>query len=364
MTLGERISTLRQAKNLTQKELAQRLNVSTGTVATWESNEELPTITEIADLSKSLNVTTDFLICGVSMSKPESITQNNQPHSKRNKTVILLTIILFLVLSVGVFSFIYLYNTVKSVVAEQNTSNDIPPETQISLSPSEIFDIISPSTVEISGDAFYFTSTGTGFFIDDQGTVITNFHVIEDCFEAQIILYDGTEYPVLSVLGHNKDLDIAILSTSCANSIPLDFREEAVITGEKAYTLGSSLGLTGTFAEGIISSASRKIGGANFIQTTAPISNGNSGGPLVDENGKVIGITTAAFEEGQNLNLAVPIILALNIDRDDDYSMHQSFLDKYDLGYWERRLCELYLYDMDEDTREELKDILDNAPLK
>ena len=98
-----------------------------------------------------------------------------------------------------------------------------------------------------------------------------------------------------SVATVSEEKDIAILETSCTISTPLEFRESAVKTGETVYAIGSSLGLTGSLSNGIISSAEREVDGNTYIQTTAPISSGNSGGPLIDEYGKVVGITTASF---------------------------------------------------------------------
>ena len=177
---------------------------------------------------------------------------------------------------------------------------------QKALSGADVYNLIAPSTVEITAKGRNFESTGTGFFIDTSGTVVTNYHVIEGCNEAKITISDGGEYDVLTVVGYNAELDLALLSTSHQNSKAVSFRDTAIHTGETVYALGSSLGLTGTFSEGVISTAERELDGIKYIQTTAPISSGNSGGPLVDETGKVIGITSAGFTDGQNLNLAIP----------------------------------------------------------
>ena len=175
------------------------------------------------------------------------------------------------------------------------------------LTGEDVYNLIAPSTVEITAMGRGFESTGTGFFIDGSGTLVTNYHVIEDCTEAKITIFDGGTYDVLSVVGYSVELDIAILSTSHKNSKTVSFRSSEVHTGETVYALGSSLGLTGTFSEGVISTAERELDGNKYIQTTAPISSGNSGGPLVDSEGNVIGITSAGFTDGQNLNLAIPI---------------------------------------------------------
>ena len=95
------------------------------------------------------------------------------------------------------------------------------------------------------------------------------------------------------------------------NKVPyLEIAPELPAVGDFVYALGSSLGLTGTFSSGIVSYVNRTVKGipnVNFIQTTTPISSGNSGGPLVNDKGYVIGINSASYTEGQNLNLAIEI---------------------------------------------------------
>lgn len=194
------------------------------------------------------------------------------------------------------------------------------------LTAEEIFEFASPSVVEIIGKTKTGTSTGTGFFYDNKGTVVTNYHVIEGCTEATITLSNGNSYNVDKVLGYSKDKDIAVLSTSCANSSPLKICDTEIKTGEKVYTIGSSLGLSGSLSDGIVSSAEREINNNTYIQTTAPISHGNSGGPLLDSKGKVIGITTAYLVEGQNLNLAIPIVEIKNISTSNPISLDELFL--------------------------------------
>lgn len=184
---------------------------------------------------------------------------------------------------------------------------DTPSNANETLTAEKIYEKVSPSVVEVTGTSASFTSTGTGFFYDDKGTVITNYHVIEKCTSAKITLSNGESYTVNNVLGYSESKDIAILSTSCTNSVPLKIRTTAVKTGETVYAIGSSLGLTGSLSNGIVSSAEREVEGQTFIQTTAPISSGNSGGPLLDSKGRVIGITTASLVDGQNLNLAIPV---------------------------------------------------------
>lgn len=185
--------------------------------------------------------------------------------------------------------------------------NFAQPVPSFKLTAEDIYQQASPSVVEIQGTTLTGTSTGTGFFYDDKGTLVTNYHVIAGCTDATISLNNGETYKVEHVLGYSAEKDIAILATSYNNSKALAFRSDNINTGETIYTIGSSLGLTGSLSNGIISSSERIINGNTYIQITAPISKGNSGGPLLDETGKVIGITSAFLINGQNLNLAIPI---------------------------------------------------------
>lgn len=211
---------------------------------------------------------------------------------------------------------------VEDVSSNENTVDKNPSP---KLSAEEIYELIAPSTVEINAIGDGFESTGTGSFIDSNGVIVTNYHVIESCHTINIKTQNGTTHKVESVLGFDKERDLAIIKADYINESFVEIRSEKVKTGEKVYTLGSSLGLTGTLSEGIISSDSREIEGFEFIQTTAPVSSGNSGGPLVDEYGKVIGIITGAFTEGQNINFAIPTSAINKINREKIYSINDFF---------------------------------------
>ena len=178
----------------------------------------------------------------------------------------------------------------------------------------EIFSLINPGTVEVKtyrGNHVMY-GLGSGFFIDEDGLLLTNYHVIENARAIEVTLSDDTVYTVKTVVAYDKEKDIAILRADTqGKKVPyLEIGTELPDVGDAVYAIGSSLGLTGTFSSGIVSYVNRTVKEApdvNFIQTTTPISSGNSGGPLVDEHGYVIGINSASYTEGQNLNLAVEI---------------------------------------------------------
>ena len=178
----------------------------------------------------------------------------------------------------------------------------------------EIFDLINPGTVEIKTYRLnhQYWGLGSGFFISEDGLLLTNYHVIEEARAYQVTTSDGTVYDVTRVVAYDIDKDIAILKVNTkGKKMPyLEIAPELPAVGDAVYAIGSSLGLTGTFSSGIVSYVNRTvkdIPNVNFIQTTTPISSGNSGGPLVNDKGYVIGINSASYTEGQNLNLAIEI---------------------------------------------------------
>lgn len=192
------------------------------------------------------------------------------------------------------------------------------------LTGEEVYLKISPSTVEIHAEGDFKSGTGSGFFVDDGGTVITNYHVIEDASAAYVTTSDGGAYEVTSVAGYSEEFDIAILTTTISDTMAVA-TSTSVTTGESVYVLGSSRGLTGTFSEGLVSTAERMMDDIPFIQISAPISPGNSGGPVVNAYGEVIGIATLTRTDGQNLNFALPISLVNQISLEHPVSMQEFY---------------------------------------
>jgi hypothetical protein len=152
-------------------------------------------------------------------------------------------------------------------------------------------------------------STGTGFIVMAEGVVITNYHVIEGAHNAQVKLKNGEVYDKVRVLDYDKRRDIAVLQVR-ATDLPMVMLGESTEAeiGDAVLTIGNPKGLEHTVSTGIISARRTDVKGLDgtmVFQMTAPISPGSSGGPLYNSRGEVIGITTAQFKEGQNLNFAV-----------------------------------------------------------
>ena len=168
------------------------------------------------------------------------------------------------------------------------------------------------------------TASGSGFFIDTDGTAVTNYHVINDAYSAKIVTVTGSVYDVKSVLGYDKKNDLAILKIdgSGFNALELADSDNAK-NGQHIFCIGSPLGLDNSITEGVISNTSRTIDGQEYIQISAPISSGSSGGAVLDTNSRVIGVSAAGIEKGQNINLAIPSNRINEVARDKNITLEE-----------------------------------------
>ena len=146
------------------------------------------------------------------------------------------------------------------------------------------------------------SSLGSGFIIDDAGIVVTNFHVIENAEEITVTLADETAFTA-EVLGQDQKTDIAVLKIDPGDTdltaVPFG-DSDSLRVGDWVLAIGNPFGLGGTVTAGIVSARGRDIGNGpydDFIQTDASINRGNSGGPLFNTDGEVIGINTAIFSQ-------------------------------------------------------------------
>ena len=140
---------------------------------------------------------------------------------------------------------------------------------------------------------------GSGFIIDPSGYIVTNNHVIEDADEITVILHDDTRYPA-KIIGRDDKTDIALLKVEPTTPLPSTSWGDSnrARIGDWVVAIGGPFGLGGTVTAGIISSLKRNINAGpydNFIQTDASINRGNSGGPMFNMAGEVIGVNTAIF---------------------------------------------------------------------
>ena len=164
------------------------------------------------------------------------------------------------------------------------------------------------------------TSVGSGFIIDGAGHVVTNNHVVEGGQDIKVTLHDGTELPA-TVVGRDAKTDLALLKVASDKDLPhLAFGDsDKARVGDWVVAIGNPFGLGGTVTTGVVSARGRNINAGpydDFIQTDAAINRGNSGGPMFNLNGEVIGINTAIFSPSGGsvgIGFAIPSNLAKHV---------------------------------------------------
>ena len=160
--------------------------------------------------------------------------------------------------------------------------------------------------------------TGSGFVWDQDGHIVTNFHVVQLGDRARVTLNDGSSYPA-KIVGTAPDKDIAVLriTAPAAKLLPLPLGKSAdLLVGQKVLAIGNPFGLDQTLTTGVISGLGREIKSVtqrsifDVIQTDASINPGNSGGPLLDSAGRLIGVNTAIYSPSgasSGIGFAVPV---------------------------------------------------------
>ena len=206
-------------------------------------------------------------------------------------------------------------------------------------SASSIYDLACKQVVAITTEVTYTNyfgqtssqaSCGSGFFITDDGYVLTNYHVISTAhqygYSVSVLTYDGTTYQA-TIVGVDEDNDIALLKIDASGVTPVTFGDsDSMAVGDTVYAVGNPLGeLEFTMTSGMISALDRTIttsdgtdSGINMFQIDAAVNAGNSGGPVYNTSGQVIGIVTAKYSSSgvEGLGFAIPVNDAVAIAND------------------------------------------------
>lgn len=222
---------------------------------------------------------------------------------------------------------------------------------------ADLVEKVMPAVVNIStaqrlrqGGSPQGSSLGSGFIIDASGLVVTNNHVIDRADEITVVLADGTEYPA-RLRAVDPETDLAVLEIEADRRFPsVDWGEtrEARV-GDWVVAIGNPFGLGGSVSAGIISADNRAITGQydDYIQTDAAINKGNSGGPLFDMAGDVIGVNTVIFSEtGQSMGVG------FSIDADLARGVVRQLIE---FGSTQRGFLGVTLDDISDETRARLK---------
>ena len=173
---------------------------------------------------------------------------------------------------------------------------------------------------------------GSGFFINPDGFLITNFHVIQGETEISVEVYhqhdgqlDRDTYKKVRIIAINKFHDLALLKIEAKDAPKFKFvtlgSSDALSVGDPVFAIGSPLGLDRTVTQGILSTKTREIEGNLYLQTSAQINPGNSGGPLFNLAGEVVGVTNMKITFGEGLGFAIPVELVKNfLDHRDAFA--------------------------------------------
>jgi serine protease Do len=159
---------------------------------------------------------------------------------------------------------------------------------------------------------------GSGFFLNEEGYLITNFHVIEGETQISIDVYhqrngqlDRKTYKQVRIVAMNKFQDLALLKIDEKDMPKFVYvtlgAADGLSVGERVFAIGSPLGLERTVTEGIVSTKTRQMQGDLYLQTTAQINPGNSGGPLFNQRGEAVGVTNMKLAFGEGIGFAIPV---------------------------------------------------------
>ena len=205
---------------------------------------------------------------------------------------------------------------------------DADEENNVSVYRKNIPSVVNVTSRAVAFDFFYGVvpeeGQGSGFIIDKDGHILTNYHVVANARDVEITLHNRKRYPA-KVIGNDPAHDLAVLQISAPNLVPAVLGDSQNLqVGQKVYAIGNPFGLNGTMTRGIVSSirSVREPNGATIdkaIQTDAAVNPGNSGGPLLNSRGEVIGINTLiASSVGQSagIGFAVPVNTAKSVLND------------------------------------------------
>ncbi len=276
-----------------------------------------------------------------SSSPPEPPPPPHQPKARRFSAIVLIGLVLIGLVAGSVVGYSFSYSIFNEKLYDLQTQlSNLPPKNATyvtndnvtyvldqNVSFAELYKQVQESVVQIRGvivqqgmfgRLYYFTVQGSGFIaeVNGQTVVVTNNHVVNGASSITVTFTDGNGYSA-KLLGVDKYADLAVLylENASADLKPLEIvASSSLEVGDPVIAIGSPYGLQGSVTSGIISALGRTISEdlsgsviiSGVIQTSTPINSGNSGGPLVNYAGQVVGITTAIVSDSQGLGFAIP----------------------------------------------------------
>ena len=209
-----------------------------------------------------------------------------------------------------------------------DTGKTLTPTQVYELTVNSVVGIKTETTTNVFGQEAVASAAGSGFILSEDGYIITNCHVISGADTIEVTLFNGDAFPA-ELVGSDSSYDIAVLKINAKGLPAVSVGDSDTLkVGEEVIAIGNPLGeLTFTMTNGIVSALDREINTdgnpQNMLQTNAAINSGNSGGPLFDMDGNVIGVTTAKYSGStptgttiEGLGFAIPINDALKVAYD------------------------------------------------
>ena len=198
---------------------------------------------------------------------------------------------------------------------------DSEEQTNIEVYKKGIPSVVNITSTAVAFDFFYGPvpqeGQGSGFIIDKEGHILTNYHVIANAREVEVTLHNKKKYKA-TVIGRDRSHDLAVIQIKAPDLVAATLGDsKSLVVGQKVYAIGNPFGLSGTMTRGIISSVRpiRTPEGAEIdeaIQTDAAINPGNSGGPLLNSRGEVIGINSMIATGGSNQSAGIGFAIPIN----------------------------------------------------
>ncbi len=174
----------------------------------------------------------------------------------------------------------------------------------LTLTPEQIAKRALPAIVTIRGDE----AMGSGFVVRSDGWIATNVHVLQGQPQVHVVTADGVDHqdPLLIAFDGKRDLAVISIAGTGLTALPLA-ENAAARPGQSIVAIGHPLGLEDTVSNGLISAVREVDADFKLLQISAPIDHGSSGGPIIRDDGAVLGISVSGIEKGHDLNFAVPV---------------------------------------------------------
>jgi len=267
---------------------------------------------------------------------------SEKPKNSRTSTLLVVVIVIASLVAGGLFGYLRCYSTtsgeignlqnqvtlLQEQIANVQSTQNVTVISGENVSVSHLYEQVEDSVVVIRGmmiaqyDRFgrpYYTQVqGSGFVYNftGQNVIVTNYHVVNSAINITVTFANGNAYTA-TVLGSDPYAELAVLSADAPQEefVPLEIASSSTLkVGDQVMVVGTPYGLAGSMSTGFVSALGRTLtaettGGyviANVIQTTAPLNPGNSGGPVLNYQGQVVGIATAIVEDSQGVGFAIP----------------------------------------------------------